>query len=264
MIVVWETDIKRRRIGRVADFCPVCRKLRVQEMLRIGAAGHLYYIWFGKGKLVGHELICSTCHVTRETDIDQCESVSFDPDPDLAQLERETFPTWREVWMPRRERARQLEAGRLSPDERQRLIQDLFFLLDDALERQYEVRPFSPRGKKVATATVAYFLLFVAASFLLNGFLRGGDSGDLTLLVLAPLISGFFATLYFMCTRHSWYMRHRLRPQVARALRPLQPTHEELGVALEEMKRLSLRIGKKLKAGKILDWIDPRDDGLTI
>jgi len=246
-------------MGWVADFCPICRTLRAHEVLRIGAAGHIYFIAPGKGKLLGHEAICGGCDLPREINIEFYETVSKDRNASLEELEAETFPAWRETWATHLQRKRKLESGTLSPDERCDLIEEAFLLLGYSLERQETVRPLSPTGRKVAIVMIACFFLLIAASILIDGFLF--DSyGDLSLLPLVPLGVLFLATLYFLGTRDLWYTRHRLRPQLARSLRPLQPTLEELEEALAEMKDHGLRIGKKLKARKIMGWFDPRDD----
>ena len=67
MFVVWGTKIKRKKVGRVADFCPMCRGLSVFELRRVGEASHVYYISFGQGTLLGYDITCETCATPAET-----------------------------------------------------------------------------------------------------------------------------------------------------------------------------------------------------
>jgi len=41
MFIVWGKKIVYRKLGFVADFCPICRGPRAFELKRVGSASHL-------------------------------------------------------------------------------------------------------------------------------------------------------------------------------------------------------------------------------
>src|SRR5438876_12363312 len=63
MFIVWGKKRTERKQGRVADFYPICREIRAFTLIRVGLAGHIYYVSFGEGKLVGYIVRCDTCGV---------------------------------------------------------------------------------------------------------------------------------------------------------------------------------------------------------
>ena len=62
MFIVWGRKLVYRKLGHVADFCPICRKPRPFALQRIGSAGHVYYVSVSQGELVGFERTCLKCH----------------------------------------------------------------------------------------------------------------------------------------------------------------------------------------------------------
>ena len=71
-----------------------------------------------------------------------------------------------------------------------------------------------------------------------------GDSGFLAVVLAGVLLAVF----WFVCSRDTWFMSHRIMPQLSRALNPLKPTEDELIEAFECKKdgnQLCVRIDPK-------------------
>ena len=49
MLFIWGKKRVERNIGKVADFCPICREVRMFQLIRVGVADHIYYVSFGEG-----------------------------------------------------------------------------------------------------------------------------------------------------------------------------------------------------------------------
>src|SRR5258706_9118781 len=44
MFIIWGKKRVTKSLGYVADFCPLCRDVRTFELVRVGLAGHIYYL----------------------------------------------------------------------------------------------------------------------------------------------------------------------------------------------------------------------------
>ena len=91
MFIVWGKKIVYRKVGHVADFCPICRKVQPFELKRVGSAGHVYYVSVGEGELVGYERTCKECGTVFRAEPTTYASVSKTLAP-LADLVRQTYP----------------------------------------------------------------------------------------------------------------------------------------------------------------------------
>ncbi len=260
VFIVWGTKIKRKRLGRVAEFCPICRKARAHVIRRIGEASHVYYVSFGQGSLVGHETECETCHLRDGAEIRDYAQVSQNPLSDVDELISETYPNFRESYSDRFAIEAKIAAGTLAGEDRTEALREPFFMLEPMIERNRAEPESSPMGKKVG-----YFTLFTGLAFVLAVVLAARADQGLTPVmknVLAALLvllgAGMLATFYFLAARHPWFMKNRIRPQLLSALTPLQPTEEELTETLAFCKQSGLRIGKKIKALKLHAWLQER------
>jgi len=250
-MIIWGTTIKRRKLGWVADYCPICAKARAHRIVRVGSAGHLWYISLGSGSLVGHETTCATCEVTCDCDVAEFKDIADDEGADLDALIQETCPDLNERYAVAIDYADRV--GSLSPEERQELLLHRLGVIAEQLERQYAERPLSPVGKVVGKFMTFIFVAWIATIIVLSEG-RGPDKSmdtDLASAFGVVLVTCAFAMLYFMIMRHPWFMKHRLRPQLRRALAPLDPSVEELDEVLGVFKRKGLLLGKKFKAAKM-------------
>jgi len=253
-MIIWGTTIKRRKLGWVADFCPICAKPRAHRIVRVGSAGHLWYISIGSGSLVGHEVICATCEVVRERDATDFTDIAADDRADLGALIRETCPDMRERFAVDIDAAERIQS--LTPDERHEVLMQRLAVLAEQLERQYAERPMSPAGQKVSKFVVFLFVAFFVAIIATEEDQRRSDDSDLYTVFGLVIIGSVLVLLYFLVMRHPWFMKHRFRPQLRRALQPLDPSIEELDDALGRFKRMGLVIGKKFKPAKMHKLIE--------
>src|SRR5688572_32981772 len=63
MLIWWGRKATKKTLGRVADFCPLCRALAPFTVVEHGTVGHVYSIPLGSRELVGHTRTCNACKV---------------------------------------------------------------------------------------------------------------------------------------------------------------------------------------------------------
>ncbi|MCE3606581.1 hypothetical protein LXA47_23700 [Massilia sp. P8910] len=241
MFIIWGKKYVYRKIGFVADFCPICRTVHAFVVKRVGLAGHLYYISAGEGELAGFERTCESCATTFVTDTDKYREI-VKKSPSLADLRTQTFPDLDVVMHDRLAlEARIAKAPMLlSRDERNALILGPFMLLAQKVEKRYASTDLD---KEVGLALVAALVLMTAgpaASLAL--FPDGGPAVMLGFMVLALAL-----VAWQMMVAKRRFMTRKVVPLLAKALRPLKPSDNELQAALAQMRQAGHKIGIKLK-----------------
>lgn len=136
MFIIWGTKQKERRIGFVADFCPICRSIQPFELLRVGLARHVYYITFGSGKLVGHLGRCQSCRCAKSVNATRFTQPAKDTGF-LDRLIEQTFPTIRAFYAERLALEEQIlrSPSSLSEEQRATLLLEPFQYLADEVEK---------------------------------------------------------------------------------------------------------------------------------
>lgn len=93
MFIYWGKKVVHRKLGYVADFCPLCRSPQPFLVTRVGLAGHIYGITSGDGELRGYHRTCQECgtalQVSDPTSAYASISQSLAP---IAELTQHTFP----------------------------------------------------------------------------------------------------------------------------------------------------------------------------
>lgn len=246
-MLVWGTTIKRKTVGWVADFCPLCRGLRPFRLQRIGAAGHIWYISLGSGSFLGNEIECGVCGTIHETDGARYTRLSDVP-AELDELVRRTLPGTDERVQALVAREERVTRGQLAPDEREALIREVIAHGAGQVDRQIRERRYPPKARLVGWITFGSFVLFVAF-----GARLPEPFGPILAL---PFFVGIFVCFYFMLTRVRSHVRGIVEPAVARGLAPLKPTVEEIREAVAYARSLGSDGAKKLKPARLRDAIE--------
>ena len=91
MFIVWGKKTVYRKVGHVADFCPICRQARCFTLKRVGMAGHIYYLSAGQGELVGFERTCASCSTSVAAQPERYIAFAKKP-ASIEELKQTTFP----------------------------------------------------------------------------------------------------------------------------------------------------------------------------
>jgi len=246
-MIVWGTYIKRKYVGWVADFCPLCRRVRPFRLQRIGAAGHIWYISLGSGRFLVNEIECSACKTLHGTDGSRYTAVS-DELQEVEELVRKTLPASDGRVQALVAREERVAGEQLAAQEREALIREAIAHGAGQIERLIRERRYPPNARLVGWITFGLFVLIVVFA----SRLPETAGAILSLLFLA----GIFTCFYFMVTRVRSHVRGIVEPAVARGLAPLKPTVEEIRDAIADVRKLGSDGAKKLKPQRLRDAIE--------
>jgi hypothetical protein len=256
MFIYSGTKRKEKPIGFASDICPMCRDIKVVQVYKVSMAGHLYGVSLSEGETAGHYKSCEDCNSVQYIDITQYQTLS-ESRLTVEELIPRTFPSINEVYREEisfYEKIRNTPSS-LSQDERNLIIRDLFNYLAHPIEELYSKdTSFDKKsGMGCFVTLLLMFLLFVIAG------VSNIEEGNLktilgSLLILIPVIGGGI-TFYYLATTHSRHIKNVLIPQIAKSLKSIRPTKDELDSVLNEFKSLKMKIGKKLKSKEIIDSI---------
>ncbi|BEU94738.1 hypothetical protein ACDW_04430 [Acidovorax sp. DW039] len=240
MFIVWGRKLVHRKLGHVADFCPICRKPRPFVLQRIGSAGHVYYISVGEGALVGFERTCLKCNTTFNAEPTHYAKVA----PKLLpwnDLVRQTFPTLHEAWADRLALEQQVLSNphSLSAQDRHALIRSPFLLLSPKVEQRFASTHLD---KEVVFALIGAIVLLMTVPPVAGKFMS--DAPERGLLV--ALLAGGALVGWQIYQSSRRFMRRQILPVLARSLMPLKPTPGELQAVVSELKSLRHKMGSKL------------------
>ncbi|MDO4794745.1 MAG: hypothetical protein Q4A28_02230 [Brachymonas sp.] len=246
-MLIFGTQTVYRKLGYVADFCPICRSQQAFVLRRIGSAGHLYFISLGQGKLIGHNRTCQNCHTTFEADTILYHHIASRQPFSLAQLAQQTFPDFQSVYAERLEleQAIRFSPFGLSEADRHRLLREPFLLLSPKLEQRADFF----RLDWINALTLLALVLGPILLLQLAEKLQVPEAATTWLLLAA--VGGILIAWYHFARSARFVQRHLL-PQLARALLPLRPSQHEIETVLHELRQHGLRIGKKIKAPALM------------
>jgi len=245
MIFIWGKKHVRSSLGYVADFCPICRQPSAFKLSRVGLAGHVYYISFGEGDLIGHERSCQTCDTPLEADPNRYRDTAKKLSP-LKELTALTFPDLGTVWRERMEFENQLLQGSvaISSADRPPLILSPLLLLSPKVERRFASTHLDKEVGFAFAGLVA--MLYIAPAVMHK--VAPDKSDDAVLFVL---IAGVLLVLWQVAMTGRRFIRREIAPVAAQALRPLKPRASEMGRALDDLRKHGHKIGRKLKVSDI-------------
>jgi hypothetical protein len=241
--IFWGRKVVRKKIGRVADYCSVCRDFRPFRGSKLESVGHVYAIPLGSCKTLGYTRTCESCSCTFPMQPEVYSSLSKDRQAPLAVLTRETHPQILEHCCQQIQLDWQARHGKLSAEERRAYILEPFILLNDRLEGWVSRPSFD--GCVVVSFLMTVALFCVSMSRFSH---RGHASGEPSSEVLIGLVfASFLAYLIASGSRLGRFMRTQILPIAAESLRSCSPTAVELEAAVEHLKRMRTRIGKALQ-----------------
>jgi hypothetical protein len=231
-LLPYKRDVTQK-LGRVADFCALCRRATSMVLRLHGTAWHWNLIRVSAIDLAGFTKTCEDCGTARPAEEAHYRKPvrSWRRLP-IAELVARTQPNLAQKYAARLElEARLLVAPELlTPAERAALIREPFDVLAPNIQDAFRSRPWD------APAIAAVVFMF-AAPFLgmwLASILAPANTDAIGWSAAGGFFLGVVATIVLAFTSPGRYLRRRALPRIARALRPLDPSPEELTVALAQ------------------------------
>jgi hypothetical protein len=215
-------------------------------MIRVGRAGHVYYLSLGEGELVGYERHCLDCRTAYQAELKNYASVQKTSLP-LDELTARTFPDFDWAMRGRLELEDRVnrDPSSFSADDRQALVRAPFLLLSPRVEQRFaQVRIDKETGFAILVAVALLFVLPAVFAHV------APDSQE-----LAPLIAMGLGALLV-----GWqglgagrrFIRREIVPLLARSLQPLRPRETELRTLLADLKKQRHKLGRRLRLADLL------------
>jgi hypothetical protein len=231
MFIVWGRKPVYRKLGYVADFCTV------------------YYITAGEGELVGFDRTCEECGTSYRADPNSYKSIAKKRGP-VGSLIGETFPNLAEVWSERIALEAKVTHGvaSLTSEERVALVREPFLRLSPKVEARFASTHFD---KEVGFAALGALALLVVGPAFAEAFMP--DQQDA--MFLTSLSLGVLLVIWQIAVSGRRYLRRQILPTLAIALKPLDPSESELNAILLELKAHGHKIGSKLRAHEVSEYL---------
>lgn len=249
--IVWGTKRTLTKLGFIADFCPICRQIRPFSVSRVGKVGHIYYISFGEGELVGYLAECQTCHLKLSANPQLYQTVSKSLSPDLISLIQGTFPELHQYYQERFEVEEQIKRDpqKLPAPVRAALIEEPFHLLSPLVEARLS-------GETHFNRESGFGCLFTIVMVFLLGMFQSHIPDWLSGLGWLVIGGGIVYTIAQLFLSNQKYLDREVVPLLASCLKPLSPTSDELQACLNKLAILKQRLGRRLKAQQLLRAIE--------
>jgi len=255
-MIIWGTKRVEKKLGRVADWCPMCREVRAFRLHKVSMVGHIYFVGLGRGETVGHFGTCESCAFEMEVDPTLYAALAKPrSQSDARQLVQETFPNIRDAYSERLELEKRLRSGAgIEPETRQELLREVLQNAAPAVEARYAggTQLDGKAGSALLATLVAPIVVIFSGQALLDP-----ETVQSIVMPLAGvlIVAGLVATVFYAATSNGRWMRAHILPMLARAFGPLAPTEQELDQLLAKFRAADLKIGKKLKSRLVCETV---------
>lgn len=245
MFVVWGKRVSRKKVGYVADFCPMCREAQTFLLREVRSHSHIYYIPTSASTLHGYERACQSCGLISAGAPKQYVAIPKKP-THVREILARSFPGFDEVYGERLkiENSLRVAPDSLSPAVRRALIQQPFMVLSPMVESKF--RQTSIDGVGAASLVGGLAMVIVAGA--LSGMVPPAYSTPVTVACIA---AGACLLVWGLATSARRYARGKLAPMLARTLQPLRPSEAEIASVLGELKQKGHKIGRILKPAHV-------------
>lgn len=252
MFIVWGKKTVYRKLGYVADFCPICRQARCFALRRVGMAGHVYYLTAGQGELVGFERICASCAATVQAQPERYLALAKKT-ASLEELKRVTFPGLDEACAAELRLAQQIrdDPATINGTDRHALIRHPFLLLSPRVEQRFAS---THMDKEVVFALIGAVLLLMLGPRATMALLPDEPEAAMLGLVVAAVL----LVVWQVAMARLRFLRRQIFPVLATSLQPLKPAQAEIERVMAELAQLGHKIGCKFKAVDLIAYMQAR------
>lgn len=245
MFIIFGKKTVYKKLGYVADFCPICRDLRPFTFRRVGSAPHIYYLTVTEGELIGYQKICEHCKTAFDADINLYKRI-LDVSVGLEAMIQETYPGLRNTYGVRLEQEARIRDTPLllSDEERMAQIRNVLDLLAPRAEAVFSGFVFD---REVIFSLIAGFLILVLGVPMGSKVMP--DHPDAFALIALAVAA--FLLISQLATSGDRYVKRQLLPALCQSLHQLRPNRAELTRALDGLKRQGYKLGTKLTVEQV-------------
>lgn len=244
MIIFWGKRTVQKRLGRVADWCDLCREPRAFEVTEYREVSHIYLIALDKGTVSHHEKTCETCGSASIANPNFYLTISDDPNATLEQLFAATNPKLVERNRGKIDQIEKVKSGELTAEQRTEAIVDALRNVLPQIDRRVKATCFDVYSSIGCGGMIT--LIVLNPLLWANGFSRPVRDG---LLYAAGML--LLWTVYLVLTDASRYAERVLFPRIVPQLKPVNPTEQELREALQRLRKRGFKGASKISPRKL-------------
>jgi hypothetical protein len=246
MFIVWGRNVSRKRVGYVADFCPMCRGAQAFLMKSVSSYRHVYYVPTGD-RTSGYERTCQGCNITFSGTPKYYKASKTKPNA-VQDLVRSSFPSFDEVYADRLriEAAVRKDPSALPPNIRTALIRQPFSVVTPLVQSRFAAQS---RLDGFSIMALVLALVGVIVALKIAEMMHSEQEG--TVLVVVGLL-GVLYFLWALMSEPRRYLKKFIVPRLAKTLEPLRPSESEVTQVLAELKKSKQRLGRHVRAEHLM------------
>lgn len=254
MLVIFGYKLVHKRMGRAADFCPVCCELSPFDVCAVRQAFHVYWIPLWRKGTFAHDEVCDNCGFSRHINLSKYEAISRNPQAAASELQAETNPDFRARWKERLDLEARIRNRRINPDERKAML----------TEGWMAVAEYAGPGQPRPRVNVGVGLWLLAALGFLIAMVIAASSGNLRNQLLIGRIFTACAVLSVLLAGYCLvreFVRFRSKNSydlLAKCFERLAPTASEIEAIRSQVDPQATKQLAKLKSERIVKLIEQR------
>ncbi len=255
MLIVWGKRTGRRREGRWADFCTICRQVAPFQIVALYSYRHFYFIPVSRSECHAFEATCEQCGLRRYRERAADRPISAARNESLDALISKTWPDSHRFMSERADLERRVAAGRLRREERDALIREVLCELEPEITaRAGEMHIDWVSGVLFLVAAVGTIALI---AFGTSGVSRAADENWTFAAVYACVM--FTLALGSVAIDARRYFKRRIAPLIVRGLAPLRVSSEDIERVLADLKLRKFTIERFIRPTAIVADIERRE-----
>jgi len=225
-VIWWGTNVTRKELGYVAEFCRICHEIRPFRYMERLAYRQVYNLPTSTAQVIGHLIRCDTCGI--EFDLEQ----PLEPVASVADLKGRRWEETENRHSARVEIERRRAEGKLTAHERDMLLREPFDMFESMAGSIAKTSSLSSHGNGLFFLLGAIGVLAMAFTFALAIPHPKYEKAPPPAVLSAPVFLLGLWLLYksasLFATARQREIRAKIHPFLAQALAPVRPTLEEL------------------------------------
>ncbi len=251
MLIYLGKKRQEKSMGYVVDFCPICRELTEFKLSKINDPDLSYGIPLATGASVGYLRECVDCQTFMHADpIRYAAFANRSLTAAIKTLAEATFPRAYKYHGKRLQLEKLIRQSPHTIEEKLRveLVAESFETLAPIVERR--MSHFYLDTQMLIVAVIGLLSVVVLPSYLGSLAAALDENQSMLALVLALFFSVILGWQWKTAPRR--YMRDTIYPRIAKALKVLEPSEDELAFALGITKRDGKHLGKLARMDELM------------
>jgi hypothetical protein len=243
------------RIGRVADYCGICRAIRPLAVDETDEFARFLKIPLGFTRETTIKGTCEACGLVMPLDCESYAAISEFRDLDVYSLLRETFPEIASVRAEVLARAERLELAphELSAEDRAKLIEDSLRAAALMVHDIHGRDSITDQRSRDGCLLTGFFLIVTVG---VTMFVKDEAwSRRLCMFFLAVMLWTGCRALVYRIRRTPRALRKQIHPMLGRSLCALNPSLQEIEDALERMRQDNVVQTRRLRPDKVCEAV---------